>query len=562
MKRFLVNSLWMIFAFQSGRMFAQPLPERIYVQTDKQMYLAGEPVWMKFFTTDSERLPMAYSKIAYAELVSDVTAVLQIKVELSGGVGAGRMLLPADLASGYYRLIAYTQYMRNEGVDVFFEKTIAVLNTFLSGYQPETQDLKPSIVSEQPETQDPKTETVSVRPDRETYATRMRGELTISGLPENIHTLSVSVAGKECIPLIESDASLYHKNLIKKSIAYSEDFLTEYEGHIVTGKLIHNQTGQPATNAAVSLPAGLSFPTGDGIRFFSGQRTGTDEVRFCTSGISGAHEIATVIFRTDDQYRVDVQSPFVARHTPKAMPALQIHASHYDQLLDRSVALQLFRYFSDDPSETHSASPPHFKMKPTHTYRLDEYTRFTSMREIFVEFISGARFRRNAGKQELSVFTKRGDVYEYGTLPLVLLDGVPLTDHEVIYNYDPLTVEKINIYYGPCILGSHQFDGIVELVTYRRLHADLNLNRSTQIISYEGPQRPYHFNVPDHLKVQNRMPDGRHTLLWNPDVKAGGKASIRLPFDTSELTGEFHATVEGITKDGAFIFATAWFHVE
>ena len=199
------------------------------------------------------------------------------------------------------------------------------------------------------------------------------------------------------------------------------------------------------------------------------------------------------------------------------------------------------------------------------SYPLDEYTRFTTMREVFIEFIIGARFRRNAGKQELSVFVKRGDNYTYGMMPLVLLDGVPITDHDAIYNYDPLTVERINTYYGPYTLGGYIFDGIIELMTYRRLHENLNLNRSSQIITYEGPQLPYRLNTPDYSEDKNRrsrMPDGRHTLLWNPDVWTDGKTSIRLPFDTSDLTGEFQATVEGITNDGKFISATSFFKVE
>jgi len=57
------------------------------------------------------------------------------------------------------------------------------------------------------------------------------------------------------------------------------------------------------------------------------------------------------------------------------------------------------------------------------------------------------------------------------------------------------------------------------------------------------------------------MPDSRHTLLWNPDIRTDGKATLRLPFDTSDLTGEFQATVEGITKEGQFLFATMFFKV-
>jgi len=533
------------------------LRERVYVQTDKYLYLAGEPILMKFLTTDAEQIPITFSKVAYVELVADTTARLQIKVELTNGTGSGQIFLPADMPTGYYRLIAYTQYMRNEGVDVFFEKNIAVLNTFQSGYKPmENEEHRFSFVEES------NSGTFSLQPDKATYKLRTRGELILSGLPKNIHTLSVSIAGKEFVPVIESNISLFRKNLTKKSTEFSGSFLPEYEGHIVTGKIINIQTGVDET----LLTASIAFPTEDGNRFFVGQKSETGDVRFFTSGISGTKEMVTVVYNADEKYSVDILSPFVNRYTPKQMAELYIDSAYYEQVLTRSVALQVFRYFSDNTSGNRNISELYLNIKPTMTYLLDEYTRFTTMQEVFTEFIIGARFRRNAAnKQELSVYFKRGEFYNYGTMPLVLLDGVPVLDHDVIYNYNPLSVEQINIYYGPYIMGGYHFDGIVELLTYRRLHQDLNLDKSSQIIAYEGPQLPYRFSTPDYLEEKNRgnrMPDTRHTLLWNPDVRTNGDASIRLPFDTSDLTGEFQATVEGITKDGECFFATVFFKVE
>ena len=635
----------------AGQLFGQygrvELHERVYVQTDKQLYLAGEPVLMKLLTVDAERIPLVFSKVAYVELVDDSIARMQIKVELANGTGTGRMLLPTDLPTGYYRLIAYTQFMRNEGVDVFFEKNIAVVNTFQSGYHPDEADSEKGHLS--------RTDSLSsgegggrgfsLQADKATYTTRAHGELIISGLPKNIHTLSVSVAGKELLPVIESDISLFQKTRTKKTnTARSTEFLPEYEGHIITGKIVDNQTekvnnekvktikvdnrkvetekinnekveteyqklkdemtdaisnndvkkmvelgkkiekldgirdklediSKPEDNMSepeddmseIILAPGLTFPAGGGIRFFAGQKSKTGDVRFFTSGISGMKEIATVVYCADEKYRIDIQSPFVSRYAPESMSVLRIDSAYYSRLLARSVALQVFRYFSDDSSENQNVSESHFKMQPTWSYPMDEYTRFTTMREVFIEFIVGARFRRNAGKQEISVLTKRGSNFDYGTMPLVLLDGVPVSDHDAIYNYDPLTVDRINIYYGPIDMGGFLFDGIVELLTYRRLHADLNLNRSSQVITYEGTQPPYRLDVPDYSEGRNRqsrIPDRRHTLLWNPDVQTDGTTSIRLPFDTSDLTGEFQATVEGITNDGEMVHATSFFTVE
>ena len=541
------------------------LRERVYLQTDKHLYLAGEPILIKLLTTGSDLIPLTFSKIAYVELVNETIAQIQIKVELTNGTGTGQILLPADLPTGYYRLIAYTQFMRNESVDVFFEKNIAVLNTFQSGYQfaeTEQEDTEYHFSS----VQDSNNNTFSLQPDKTTYMPRTRGELILSGLPENIHTLSLTIAGKDILPVTESDASLLRKNLTKQSTEFSGDFLPEYEGHIVTGKITDNQTGMTGSDGA-SYITGLAFLADNGIRFFAGQNYGTGNVRFFTSGISGTNEIATAIYNTGERYRVDILSPFVNRYAPKQMPELRIDSAYYDQALARSVALQVFRYFSENRFENQNIPEPYFKIEPAWSYPLDEYTRFTTMREVFIEFITGARFRRNAtnGKQELQIFVTSSNRNAYGIMPLVLLDGVPITDHDIIYNYDPLSVEQINIYNGPFIMGGYPFDGIVELLTYRRLHQDLSLNKSTQILTYEGPQLPYRFNTPDYSEEKNRisrMPDTRHTLLWNPDVQTDGKTSIRLPFDTSDLAGEFQVTVEGITKDGEIIFATAFFKVE
>ena len=545
-----------------GNFEKDELRERLYAQTDKYLYLAGEPILMKLLTTNAEQIPLVFSKVAYVELIGDSVARLQIKVELSDGIGAGLMLLPVDLPTGFYRLIAYTQFMRNEGIDVFFEKNIAVLNAFQSGYQPGEQKMATEIIS----LSDKKNTSgaISLQVDKATYTTRDRGELILIGLPENIHTLSVSITGKEILPVTENSASLFRNNITKKTTEFIGKFIPEYEGHIIMGKIIDNQTEKEVIDEQ-SLISGISFP-GDKIRFFSGRKTETGDVSFVASGISGMNEIASVILSEGEKYRVDIQSPFVTQYVPKPMPAFYIDSAYYRQLLARSVALQAFRYFSEDPSENRNVSKPYIKMKPSVSYPLDEYTRFTTMQEVFIEFIEGARFRRNAGKQEISVFAKRGDYYNYGTtMPLVLLDGVPISDHDVIYNYNPLSVEQINVYYGPCVLGGRIFDGIVELITYRRLRQDLSLNKSTQIIPYEGPQLPYQLNTPDYSDDKNRnnrIPDGRHTLLWNPDVRTKGKNSIRLPFNTSDLTGEFQATMEGITNDGEFIFETSFFKVE
>lgn len=545
-----------------GTMASDELHERMYVQTDKRLYLAGEQILMKLFTVDAAQIPLAFSKVGYVELVRDTVAQVQIKVALNGGTGEGRMKLPADLPSGYYRLVAYTQYMRNESPDVFFEKYVGVINTFSPDHFPESQETHTENAASNKKGH--ALEHVSLELDKTAYSMREHGELLLSGLPQNIHTLSVSIAGKDLIVIPDTEDAF---PLVKKSDSHSGHdtgkFLPEYEGHIITGKIVDSKTGKTGDDNDLLTPA-VTFP-GEGIRFFGGQKSGEGKLRFITSGIYDTDEIATVVYNAQGKWRIDVESPFIARFESKPTPELYVDSTLFDRLLARSVALQVFHYFSNDSIDSQNHEASSFRKNPSLSYLLDDYTRFPTMEEVFTEFIYNTRFRNRNGKQELSVVVNKNNNLSHSNNVVVLLDGVPVSDHSTIYNYDPLKVEKINVHFGPLFMGSIEYDGIIELTTYRRLHEDLNLDKSTQIIPYDGPQSSRKTHTPDYSVEENRQsrkPDVRHTLLWQPDVQTDGRTSIRIPFNTSDLAGEFQATVEGITQDGKIIHATLIFEVK
>lgn len=111
--------LTLLFLGHGDLLAANDFRERIYVQTDKQVYLAGELLWLKLCVTDATGIPVSFSKVGYVELLDESTALVQVKIEIKEGIGEGWLELPALLPTGYYRLVAYTRYMRNEGDTVF-----------------------------------------------------------------------------------------------------------------------------------------------------------------------------------------------------------------------------------------------------------------------------------------------------------------------------------------------------------------------------------------------------------------------------------------------------------
>jgi hypothetical protein len=107
--------------------------EKLYVHTDQDLYLTGESIWLKIYAVDgSFHRPSDLSSVAYVELITeDGVAVLQAKVTIQYGHGAATLFLPATISSGNYLLRAYTRWMQNFDTELFFQKTISIVNTFI-----------------------------------------------------------------------------------------------------------------------------------------------------------------------------------------------------------------------------------------------------------------------------------------------------------------------------------------------------------------------------------------------------------------------------------------------
>lgn len=111
----------------------QAMQEKVYVRTDRSIYLTGELMWFKVYCVDGyNNKPLDVSKVVYVEMLNqDNEPVLQRKIEMQDGIGAGSMFVPAALSAGNYQIRAYTNWMKNFSPDYFFHSTISVVNTFV-----------------------------------------------------------------------------------------------------------------------------------------------------------------------------------------------------------------------------------------------------------------------------------------------------------------------------------------------------------------------------------------------------------------------------------------------
>jgi hypothetical protein len=110
---------------------SRQLREKIYLQTDKSFYIAGEICWFKSYVVDASlHKPFSLSKVAYVEILNrESKPVSQGKILIQNGIGSGSFFIPLYLPSGSYKIRAYTNWMKNFGPEFFFEKNITIINT-------------------------------------------------------------------------------------------------------------------------------------------------------------------------------------------------------------------------------------------------------------------------------------------------------------------------------------------------------------------------------------------------------------------------------------------------
>ena len=106
------------------------IQEKIYLQTDKEYYQAGEIIWFNAYTLDvqTHRL-LDFSKVLYVDVINDSNhQVITAKITVDSAIGNGSLFIPLSVNSGNYKLRAYTSWMKNFSASGFFEKYITIVN--------------------------------------------------------------------------------------------------------------------------------------------------------------------------------------------------------------------------------------------------------------------------------------------------------------------------------------------------------------------------------------------------------------------------------------------------
>ncbi|WP_113639526.1 Plug and carboxypeptidase regulatory-like domain-containing protein [Nubsella zeaxanthinifaciens] len=106
--------------------------EKVHLHLDKPYYAIGDDIWFKAYVVNAKTgFPSNISNVLYVELINETDNVAKaLKLPLTRGISWGNFNLIDSLKEGNYRIRAYTQWMRNNGADFLFDKTIKIGNSW------------------------------------------------------------------------------------------------------------------------------------------------------------------------------------------------------------------------------------------------------------------------------------------------------------------------------------------------------------------------------------------------------------------------------------------------
>jgi hypothetical protein len=189
------------------------------------------------------------------------------------------------------------------------------------------------------------------------------------------------------------------------------------------------------------------------------------------------------------------------------------------------------------------------------TYRLDDYTRFPLMEEVIREYVKDLRVRKDGDETVMRLL--------WGTKAkaLVLLDGVPVTDHSIILGIDPHAISDIELYSRRYILNSRIYDGIVKFNTYKGDMAGIKMANNVNIVNHNGVQYPLAFTG-SQLADMDNYPNFNNTIYWNPIVEITPGGSFRFNCVKPQYKGKFRLVIEGIDSNGEAVFTSTVFSID
>jgi len=558
---------WLLFS--SLLIFAQvPANEKIHIFTDRSMYAAGEKILFRAYNLSNPELKEAcWSKILYVEIVDeDNNSLANGKFSLNQWGSYGYITVPLTLPTGNYYLRAYTKWMRNYSPYGYSYSIITIINPHIE----ETYDIINPAVTE---------DTASIfnncginvtknilkcSTGQKKYDKRTKVVLNIE-IPDKTW---ISPEGY-CISVIKSEA--INSNIYGLDLSSSGEhetpseikFYPELKGLSISGSIVKKNLNIPSAYSEVHLSA-----LGDIPDYFGYLTQTQGKFIFALPEWYGTRNFfIETITKDEDPVEILIDNDFSTEIIN--LPGIPFMLSAEEKNIAREIMFNMqlekaygqSRYQTDDSSMSYTKYS-YFYGDPTITIKTSDYIKLPTLEEFFRELIPSASIIK---RRDLSYFVMEGnnsDISFYK--PLILLDFVPVFNVNNLLKIPPEYIRQIEVINSTYIRGNMCFGGIISIFSQKGDIAGIDLPENSYFFDFKTYEPQDDLTFPDYsgVPVNERIPDFRNTMYWNPVVQGSPREIISYDFFTSDNTGEYIVIIRGISDKGTILEGHCNFIVE
>ncbi len=535
--------------------------EKVFVHHTGPLVFAGETLYYAYhcFNAQTNR-SSEISLIGYVALVNGQGEIVkEQKIKLEDGMAQGDFFINTDTPSGNYKLLGYTQWMKNNGLQQVFKDDVVVINPYLvdqSGLLPNSdadvvENLADRVVPVD-------SSVIQLKFNKKIFEPREKISFQLVNYKDRLGygSYTIKIQKKSELPVAPAlNAIQYaegYRNVskqINKSVGDSL-FLPEQRGELLYGNVVDDSNGEPISDAAVvvSIPGPeflLKFAKTDSHgNFYTYLRKDYKE----PIAIVQVQEMANAKVALKKQPKLDLSGLTFGNFRLRPEFAVLIkQRSVWNQLENQFFAVKPDSILLGTPIDPFDGGLPE-------TIRLDDYTRFPTFQETLVELFSFAGYRNGKDGEYIRIAQDFETYNEtYNDFPaIIIMDGVFIPDHGALKSFDARNIESISLIRDQFMLGGEGYQGMMVITTkdgdyYKDYTPENGIN-----VEFDKPlpQKNYFRQQYDNEgHTYKQIPDYRSLLFWQPHVELG-EGQLEFECFASDIPGEYEVVVDGFTTYG------------
>lgn len=552
----------------AGILVRQPATEGFYelvnINTDRDFYIAGERLYFKLSVISTDNSPV--SSIVYLILRNRSNSIIESSsVLIDGNTGFGSIYLPDTLSSSVFELVAFTNWMRNFGEDIYASKQIKVINRF--DEEPGFSEEKTTdIPTEETRHSESNNNSIGIKLSQTAYGTRekVRMKITPSGPAGLIESVSVSVAQKETfVPDKRVDNFQFHNDIIQTLTGGKTVFLKETNGPVITGQLVDRQSREGISGAKVLLT------TADTVLNLLYANTLPDGIfHFELNDYYDGKDLFFSVFDKDIADRSELriidkfmlEQPFTPDAGLAGMPGDFVKTSQDIVRVNKTLEVDLV----EDVEQVRSGYSTDVYSLPAFSFGwFTEYEYLDNLHEIARELIPFLRIRRNDDVYRSNIMLEYAGYYMRES-PVYFLDGIFTDDINRIIHLNSDDLAKLDVHHYRWRHGELLFPGIVSIFSTNESYRNLQLSEPSVVYRHRPAANRSLYVPPDYEKgeITRSRPDFRQLLFWHPEINSGNSGEGKIiEFFTGDIQGEFIITATGYSREGEIITSNSSFLV-